>query len=179
VLFRSDSRMEAGKMDLVLNPVNVGTLIINSIAELQPLASEYKVALRSEIAAELPKVFADQSKISRVLNNLIDNALKFTPSGGEIVVAAGSNNQAEVNIRVSDTGPGVPADYRDKIFERFTTVPGQRSRRRGSGLGLTFCKMAVEAHGGRMWYEEHSGQAGGSVFVFTLPVHAQPDANSQ
>ncbi len=173
------ARMEAGKMDLILNPLNVGKLIVNSIAELLPLASEYKITLRCEIADELPKVFADQSKISRVLNNLIDNALKFTPSGGEVVVSAESNDQGEVNIRVIDTGPGVPAEYRDKIFERFMTVPGQRSRRRGSGLGLTFCKMAVEAHGGRMWFEEPPGQAGGSVFVFALPRYTQAEENSQ
>jgi PAS domain S-box-containing protein len=173
------ARMEAGKMDLVLNPLNVGTLIASSIAELQPQASEYKIKLSYEIADELPEVFADQSKISRVLNNLIDNALKFTPSGGQVMVSAESNDHDEVKIRVSDTGPGVPEEYRDKIFERFTTVPEQRSRRRGSGLGLTFCKMAVEAHGGRMWLEEPSGQAGGSVFAFTLPCYTPAETNSQ
>ncbi len=167
------ARLEAGKMDLLLNPLDLSALIANTTADLQPQASEYKINLRVEVPDGLPKVFADQSKITRVLNNLLDNALKFTPGGGEVVVSAEVNSPGEVLVKVCDTGPGVPPEYRDKIFERFTTVPGQRSRRRGSGLGLTFCKMAVEAHGGRMWMESRSSPESGSVFFFTLPRMAQ------
>jgi PAS domain S-box-containing protein len=163
------ARLEAGKMELLLNPLDLGSLIANTTADLQPVASEYKINLKTEVAPGLPKVFADQGKITRVLSNLLDNALKFTPGGGDIVVSAQIYSMNEVVVRVSDTGPGVPPEYRDKIFERFTTVPGQRSRRRGSGLGLTFCKMAVEAHGGRMWMEARPEQEKGSIFAFTLP----------
>jgi signal transduction histidine kinase len=73
-----------------------------------------------------------------------------------------------VAIQVSDTGPGVPEDYREMIFERFNQVPGLQGRRRGSGLGLTFCRLALEAQGGKIWYEPRPG--GGSTFVFTLPM---------
>ncbi len=172
------ARMEAGKMDLVLNPLDLASLIANTTADLQPQASEYKIDLRYETEDGLPKVFADQSKITRVLNNLLDNALKFTPGGGEVVVSANVASPNEVVVKVMDSGPGVPPEYREKIFERFTTVPGQRARRRGSGLGLTFCIMAVEGHGGRMWMEERPDKGSGSVFVFTLPRMVQEKVTS-
>jgi NtrC-family two-component system sensor histidine kinase KinB len=73
-------------------------------------------------------------------------------------------------VRIRDTGPGIPEEYRQKIFERFTQVPGRAGRRRGSGLGLTFCRLVMEAHGGSIWAE--AGTNGGSVFVLTLPLSA-------
>jgi PAS domain S-box-containing protein len=163
------ARMEAGKMDLLLNPLDLSALIANTIADLEPQASEYKINLKVDIPNDLPKVFADQSKICRVLNNLLDNALKFTPGEGDILVSAEVKSKDEVLVKVCDNGPGVPAEYQEKIFERFTTVPGQRTRRRGSGLGLAFCKMAVEAHGGHIWIEARADKRSGSVFAFTLP----------
>jgi signal transduction histidine kinase len=77
-----------------------------------------------------------------------------------------------ITVQVLDTGPGIPEDFREKIFDRFSQVPGQSGRRRGSGLGLTFCKLAVEAHGGRIWVEPRPG--GGSIFTLTLPIEGPP-----
>jgi signal transduction histidine kinase len=78
-------------------------------------------------------------------------------------------------VEIADKGPGVPDDYKDKIFDRFSQVPGQKGRRRSAGLGLAFCRMAVEAHRGRIWVDDNPD--GGSVFTFTLPVsHAPPEA---
>jgi signal transduction histidine kinase len=77
-------------------------------------------------------------------------------------------------LAVSDSGPGVPEEYREKIFQRFSQVPGLHGRRGGSGLGLAFCRLVVEAMGGKIWLESNRG--GGSVFVFTLPVAADSDA---
>jgi len=103
-----------------------------------------------------------------VLTNLLDNALKFTPSGGQVILSAIRQEDNLITLRVSDTGPGIPDEYREKIFERFTQVPGLVGRRRGSGLGLTFCRLAMEAQGGKIWVEPRPG--GGSVFAITLLV---------
>ena len=80
-----------------------------------------------------------------------------------------------IEFQVADTGPGIPEQYHDKVFERFVQVPGLPSRKRGSGLGLTYCRLAVEAHGGEIWVEDQPG--GGSNFLFTLPV-AGPEGNN-
>jgi signal transduction histidine kinase len=103
--------------------------------------------------------------VSRILANLLDNAVKFSPRGGKIKIST-SLIADEVRICVRDTGPGIPPEYEETIFERFSQVPGQVGRRRGSGLGLAFCKLAVESQGGRIWVE--SIPEGGSKFVFTL-----------
>jgi signal transduction histidine kinase len=103
-----------------------------------------------------------------VVANLVDNALKYSPSGGQVSVLAQLEAEKEVSICVRDNGPGIPEEFRQKIFERFSQIPGMRGRRRGTGLGLAFCKLAVEAHSGRIWVE--SNASGGSDFVFTLPV---------
>jgi len=107
-------------------------------------------------------------KLKRIVANLIDNAVKFTPEGGQVVISASQQGDEELLFQVRDTGPGVPAPYRKKIFERFVQVPGRQGRRRGSGLGLTFCRLAVEAHGGKIWVDEHP--EGGSVSSFILPL---------
>jgi signal transduction histidine kinase len=131
-------------------------------------ALEYGVILRNEIPEEFPQIRADLGKVTRVLTNLIDNALKFTPAGGQIILSAARHGSHLIAVQVNDTGPGVPEEFREKIFERFSQVPGLVGRRRGSGLGLTFCRLALEAQGGRIWVEPRPG--GGSSFVFTLPA---------
>ena len=162
------SRMQAGNMDLNRTAVNLPALVVNILVDFTPQSQEFGVELVNAVPPDLTSVWADQGKLSRVLTNLVDNALKFTPAGGRITVGAEVQPEGMLAIRVADTGPGIPAEYREKIFERFTQIPGQRGRRRGSGLGLTFCRLAVEAHGGKIWVENDSG--GGSLFVFTLPL---------
>jgi signal transduction histidine kinase len=162
------ARLKAGRMELLLTPIDIPTLMANIIGELTPQANEIGVILRNEVPANLPRVRADPGKIARVLTNLLDNALKFTPDGGQVLVSAELYPKDMLAIRVSDTGPGVPDEFREKIFDRFIQIPGQKGRRRGSGLGLTFCRLAVEAHGGQIWVEPRMG--GGSVFTFTLPL---------
>ncbi len=165
------SRMQAGSMDLNRTSVNLPALVINILVDFTPQAQDYGVELVNTLPPDLPATWADQSKLSRILVNLLDNALKFTPAGGRIILSAELSPVDMLTVRISDTGPGIPVEFREKIFERFTQVPGQRGRRRGSGLGLTFCRLAVEAHGGKIWVESNPG--GGSVFHFTLPV--EPD----
>ena len=100
--------------------------------------------------------------------NLLDNALKFTSTGGQVDLSVEATEN-EVSITVADTGPGVPEEFRDKIFKRFVQVPGVAGRRRGTGLGLTFSHMAIVAHGGKIWVEENPG--GGSAFRIQLPLY--------
>lgn len=165
------SRMQSGSMELALDPINVHQLVASVLAELFSQASDFGVILCNEVEPGLPPVLADLGKAQRILINLVDNALKFTPSGGQVVVSAVPISETMLAISISDNGPGIPEEYREKIFDRFTQVPGQRGRRRGSGLGLTFCRLAVEAHGGRIWMEPRPG--GGSIFTFSLPM-AEP-----
>jgi signal transduction histidine kinase len=115
-------------------------------------------------------VFVDEEKIGRVLTNLVDNAIKFTPPDGQVTIMAepAPGEVGRIRCGVRDTGTGIPAEYHERIFERFTQGPGKVNRRRGTGLGLTFCRLMVEAHGGRIWVESQTGQ--GSTFYFTLPL---------
>jgi len=118
-------------------------------------------------------VFVDEEKIGRVLTNLVDNALKFTPPNGQVTLTGESapGEAGFIRVGIRDTGAGIPAEYIERIFERFTQGPSKSSRRRGTGLGLTFCKLMVEAHGGSIWVESEEGQ--GSAFCFTLPLAKQ------
>jgi signal transduction histidine kinase len=112
-------------------------------------------------------VLADREIVSRIVENLLANALRFTPADGEVRV--GIVVEAEhMRVFVADTGPGIPPDLRDSIFEKFVQVGGSAlPRNRSTGLGLAFCKMAVEAHGGRIGVDSELGK--GSNFWFTLP----------
>jgi len=121
------------------------------------------------VSESVPAALIDVSKIERVLLNLVDNALKFTPEDGHVQIRAGLWDGAPgmLLVEVADDGPGIPDDYKKRIFNQFQQVDGSYGRRRGTGLGLTFCKLTVEAHGGHIWIEDNPG--GGSIFCFTLP----------
>jgi signal transduction histidine kinase len=162
------TRMESGNIELSLSNVNIEGLLEDSVSEFTTVAQEYEVSMSVKYASDLPAVRMDKNKIHRVLNNLIDNALKYTPKNGKILISAGSNSQGFLEIRVIDSGPGIPKEYQKRIFERFAQIPGMPSRKRGSGLGLTYCRLAIEAHGGEIWVDDNPG--GGSIFIFTLPV---------
>jgi PAS domain S-box-containing protein len=167
------SRLEKGQMPLERAPAPFGPLARSAMAHLSPLASDRNIKIHMDIPADLPLVYIDNEKISRVLINFLDNALKFTPVGQEVIIRSTHENTEMGNMLVcsiQDKGPGIPEEYHDKIFDRFAQVRGQAasSGQRGSGLGLAFCKMAVEAHGGRTWVSSEPGK--GSTFFFTLPV---------
>jgi signal transduction histidine kinase len=163
------SRLQSGTMDLELTPINLPIFITGVLDEFSSQAAEADILLLNQIPDNLPSVMADPSKLARVMANLIDNAIKFTPAQGRIAVTANLHQDEMVAIQVCDNGPGVPVEFRQAIFERFTQVPGQRGRRRGFGLGLAFCKYVVEAHGGHIWVDTSPG--GGSAFTFTIPAH--------
>jgi signal transduction histidine kinase len=160
------ARMEEGGLALHRQWVQPGKLL-QRVLRRQWIGPKTEVLhLVREIPEHLPAVRVDLDVIDRVLSNLLDNAVDYTPTGGTILVGARREGD-EVEVSVTDSGPGIPPERRESIFGRFDR--GSETERRGFGLGLTFCKVAVEAHGGRIWVE--SGPEGvGSRFVFTLPV---------
>ena len=161
------SRLEDGQLVVQKADVNIPTLLKEVVAQLQPLAIEDSLLLQVSAPADLPSLPGDPELLSRVLYNLVDNAIKFTQDGGVIEVAAQAAPPLMV-ISVADNGPGILEGTQDKIFNKFQRNPGTKGRRKGTGLGLYFCRLAVEAHNGRIWVESESGQ--GCVFKFSLPL---------
>jgi signal transduction histidine kinase/putative methionine-R-sulfoxide reductase with GAF domain len=159
------AQLETGQEIPSLEPVDLAAITGEVVGEFSSQCNNYGLVLHTHVSKDCAHVQADPMKVSRILANLLDNAVKFTPRGGEISVTTSLVGE-KVQICVCDSGPGVPPEYGDKIFERFSQIPGQIGRRRGSGLGLAFCKLAVEAQGGRIWVE--TVPDGGSKFVFTL-----------
>jgi signal transduction histidine kinase/putative methionine-R-sulfoxide reductase with GAF domain len=160
-------KLERGQLDLQLQPLAPASLVHDALDILRPLAEMSDISLVAHADYDLPAVLGDAEHMRRVLINLMDNALKFVGAGGQVTASATLDGNF-VRIAVSDNGPGIPPEYRERIFERFVQVPGRVSRRRGTGLGLTYCRMVVEMHGGKIWVESPPG--GGSHFVFTLPI---------
>ncbi|HEV2579709.1 MAG TPA: ATP-binding protein [Ktedonobacteraceae bacterium] len=168
------SRIESGQTPMVIEPVEAEQLVREVMARMLPLAQRHRVSLRTEIEQGQTLVAADVKQVARVLVNLAHNAIKFTPSGGAVVIgtcAQSSNLQA---FYVRDTGVGIAPEDLPRIFERFYKVNRARSKAdfigpggAGTGLGLAIARHVVEAHGGRIKAESVPGQ--GSVFTFTLP----------
>ena len=166
-------RMDEGFAHLDLEPVDLPALAAEVIDSHRPLAEAQSLHLVLEPCDPLPSVPADRARVERTLSNLVDNALKFTPPGGRIVVSLSCDDE-ECLVAVDDTGSGIPPDQREAVFERFVqSEEGQRTR--GFGLGLTYARQAVIAHGGRIWIEDSSGGEG-ARFVFSLPFE-RPDAS--
>jgi PAS domain S-box-containing protein len=162
------AKLETGEMPLSLSEISLDTLCEELVATFVQEANENGIILSYRADEMLPMITADNEKLGRVLANLLDNALKFTPAGGQVDLSVEAAEN-EINITVADTGPGVPEEFREVIFKRFVQVPGAAGRRRGTGLGLAFSQMAILAHGGKIWVEENPG--GGSAFRIQLPLH--------
>jgi two-component system phosphate regulon sensor histidine kinase PhoR len=160
------SRIEAGRLDLESGPVSVAGLV-NGCVETARLKAESKgVRITVELPKGLPPVRGDAVQLGEVLQNLVDNALQYTPPGGSIDVTAYSNG-GEVIFTVADTGIGIPESDLERIFERFYRVDAARAREAGgTGLGLSIARHIVDAHGGRIWVESAVGQ--GSRFRFSI-----------
>ena len=157
--------IEGGRFTVTTGEMSPTALILTALESQQNLAGQTSVIIATDVAPALPAVEADEERILQVLENLIGNALKFTPPGG--VVTVGATHAAEPGSAlffVRDTGPGISRDHLPRVFDRF--FQGQSSDRRGTGLGLAICKAIVEAHGGRVWVESAPGK--GACFFFTL-----------
>jgi signal transduction histidine kinase len=161
------NRLESGQMPLEREPTLLPGFVDEILAVQKVLADEKSVQLQNDLNGSLPPVTIDTELIGRVLQNLIGNAIKFTPAGGAVHVSARPDtvDVRRVVVSVRDTGPGLPAEVQTRLFQKFVRGAGPG---RGSGLGLAFCRLAVEAHGGRIWADSAPGQ--GAAFHFTLPV---------
>jgi NtrC-family two-component system sensor histidine kinase KinB len=165
------SRLESGQMSLSPQPLEVKPFLEKVVARLAPLAEAAHITLEVTAEPGLPALVADPYIIDRVVHNLVDNAIKFTPDEGQIYVWAQLDEAAPpatMLVGVTDTGPGIPTSAQPRLFAKFQQVNPDAGRRRGTGLGLPFCKLAVEAHGGQIWVESQVGK--GSTFVMRLPV---------
>ncbi len=162
------ARIEAGKLELEFSPVGMPELIEGCAETTLLKASRKKIAFDVEVPSVLPAVRGDASLLHEVLQNLLDNAIQYTPPGGRVAVGAAAGAH-EVTITVSDSGIGIPLAEQERIFERFYRVDAARSREAGgTGLGLSIAKHIVEAHGGRLWVESAIGR--GSKFSFSIPL---------
>ncbi len=165
------ARMDAGIADFKHQPVDLANLLKGLAEKLSPQASQAQVNLRTEIGA-LPIIAGDEDRLVQAFTNLVDNAIKFTPAQGEIVMRA-KYDTGLIEILISDTGPGIRAEDLPHIFDRFYQADKARSRdRRGSGLGLTITSEIIRAHRGTI--TAHSLPDNGSTFTVTLPI-ALPD----
>jgi two-component system, NtrC family, sensor histidine kinase GlrK len=161
------SKMEAGMMNYDFEPSNVDSLIKRAIAEITPLVEAKQIKLESAIDTSLPSVRIDSERILQVLRNLLGNAVKFTPKGGQINITANPAN-GKLAVSVKDSGPGIPMDSLAAIFEKFNQGSRQGAHvRQGTGLGLAIAKSIISSHGGKIWAESQLGK--GSTFIFVLP----------
>ncbi len=161
------NRLESGQMPLEREPVRLDIIAAEIVELEQVLARDKRQILENCVSADLPLISVDVELLRRVMQNLIGNAIKFTPAEGHIIVEAqvDSANAQYLTVSVKDNGPGIAPDLQARLFQKFVTG---RVRGRGSGLGLAFCRLVMEAHGGRIWVESAPGN--GAAFSFTLPL---------
>jgi signal transduction histidine kinase len=162
-------QLTEGESALELEQVDMVALQESVIEKQQPIATSLQVELVSQVSptTSLSHIRADRERVERVIANLIDNALKFTPPAGQVTVSLEQVGNV-MEVAINDTGPGIPEDRRERVFERFVKDE-EGSKAKGFGLGLSFCRSAVEAHGGTIHAEEGEGGIG-TKFVFTLPA---------
>ncbi len=160
------AKLESDEIDLFVERISIKQLCEEMVETYVHEANDAGIILDCTCAQRLSKISIDKEKIRRVIGNLLDNALRFTPAGGRVDLTT-QKSDGGILIQVIDTGPGVPKEFRERIFERFSQVPGLDGKRRGTGLGLAFARLAVDAHGGRIWVDENPD--GGSIFCVFLP----------
>ncbi len=162
------SRIDEGKLDLVMEPVGLDNLIYQTILKLQGFAHQRQVSLTSNLPVVLPTIMADKQRLEQVLTNLIGNAIKFTDADGQVIVSADHVDES-LHVQVQDNGVGISPEDLEQIFLRYYQGNNRSERSaKGSGLGLHIAKKIVEGHGGRIWAESTVGQ--GSTFHFVLPL---------
>jgi signal transduction histidine kinase len=161
------SKIEAGEMELEINPANINLIISNTIFSLQPMITEYNHTLEEELDQSLKEIEADQRRVQQILANLLVNAIKYTPHGGQITVVSVDSGD-EVWVTVKDTGIGIAAENKEIIFDRFRQIDGSLTRKTGGiGIGLDLTRSLVKMHGGRIWVNSELGK--GSAFTVALP----------
>ncbi len=169
------SRMEEGEIKMELERVMVTEMVETAILPLTLQLKAKNITLRSLVPDDLPAVYVDASKATWILTNLVGNAIRYTPEGGEITISA-CLKEKKVFVSVCDSGPGIHPRYHEKIFEKYTQVKGNGSSG-GVGLGLAIAKEIVEAHGGKIWVKSDVNQ--GACFRFTLPINEKEESSRE
>ncbi len=163
------SRLEAGRMPLERCRGDIRSIVADAVQRLASLALDRAITIETRVDEDVPHIYADVGLVGRVIQNLVSNAIKFSNRGGRVRVQAAVNRaddgQEKILVTVNDEGVGIAPADRERIFAKFSQVG---ERRGGTGLGLAFCKQAIEAHGERIWVESEPGR--GSTFFFTLPI---------
>jgi NtrC-family two-component system sensor histidine kinase KinB len=169
------NRLEAGHPVVDTKPTTPISLLQDALEILRPLIENKNIEIEMDLPRETSFVIVNEGMIQRVLINLIENAIKFTPTGSKITVGI-NQSTTMVNFRVMDSGPGIPVENRQKIFDKYKRFQGKEEMD-GYGIGLAYCRLAVESHGGFIWVDNVPG--GGSQFSFTLPVYTNDLENSK
>jgi two-component system sensor histidine kinase KdpD len=160
------SRVRSGALELDVAPVDVADLARTAVRQVRPLAGAHR--LRLDVPVTLPELRVDATMMEQAFGNLLENALRQAPQGSEIVLAARRVDGA-VEVRVSDHGPGIPPEHRERVFEEFQRADGHPGAA-GTGLGLAIVRAVVTGHGGEVWYEETPG--GGATMALRVPLRA-------
>jgi len=162
------SRIESGRIEMRLEPMLLPEIAQMRIEEIRPEADQRNVRLALAVEDGLPPAMGDSERVGQVVTNLLSNAVKFTPPDGQVRVRLRREGNL-VSVQVIDTGPGIPPEEQEKIFDRFHQVGTARNRPQGgTGLGLAIAKSIVDAHGGHLWVDSEVGK--GSDFRFVLPI---------
>ncbi len=164
------SKLESGELPIKVTEVHASELIEYSFHNVALWAEQNSVTLTPEVDPKLKSIRIDKELTERVLVNLLGNALKFSPADSTVTVKA-LKSHGEVKFCVADKGPGIPKEWAHKIFDKFAQIEARKAGAASTGLGLTFCRLAIEAQGGRIWVESELGK--GSRFIFTLPLNVQ------
>jgi signal transduction histidine kinase len=168
------TRIESGRIELLPQVLPVADVVTEAVDDLRHVAAERRVRLVTDVSA-CPALWADPDKVHQVLTNLLANAIKWSPPGGQVMVTASHDLGGQVRLAVQDTGPGIPVAERERVFDKFYQVGrANGDRPSGTGLGLTIARHLVELHAGRIWAEE--APSGGATFVLFLPAAPAPAA---
>ena len=164
-----EQKLENNQLVFDIEPTNFAEVLGSSLEMMSPLFSMYKVRVNTQIPPDLPPLQADPMILQRIIENLLDNAVKYSPANEAITIQI-TQKGSMVEICVADRGDGIPPGQRDSVFDRFTQLEAPKSERirGGVGLGLTFCKLAVETMGGEIWVGSLNDV--GAAFYFTLPI---------
>jgi PAS domain S-box-containing protein len=169
------NRLESGQPVADQKVVNTIALVQQAVHDVEPVARGRRQTVSANLRSELPPIWVDEDMARRVLINLMENAVKYTPPGGQVEIGADQEDHW-VHLRVKDNGPGIPPGEQERIFDKFTRLRGS-NKSSGLGIGLAFCRLAVLGHGGKIWVE--SGPGKGSTFHFTFPMATEEQVAAQ
>lgn len=171
------TRIEAGRVELILKPLELSTLIEGVVAEFAPRLENRKQSLAIRVAPDLPAALCDETRMVQIIGNLLSNANKYTPAGGKIEIEITlAEEEGFLQIGVKDNGLGIAVENQASLFERFVRADSaRRSQAPGAGLGLYITRSLVELHGGRIWFESEPDR--GSTFHVTCPIAGRPSAD--